>query len=238
MGQPTHLAQEVAIVFDMDGTLLDGRQAVVEAVATGLAETYQHFCLQEPTIDRSRIAACIGLPTGSFYRTAYEKGTVPAELRDRFVAEFEVRSTRNEVAALRRGEGTLFGGAESTLQTLAERGHPLLLFSNANHPYFAAVVEAHSLDRFFNQALSLENAVRHRVARNKAGMVSHLVQSFPRSVVVGDRVHDIEAGIAAGARTVGCLFGFGGPEEFRQADWTVSSLPEILELPLAAPEPR
>jgi len=225
-------ALDVALVFDMDGTLLDGREAVVNAVAEGLHETYRHFNLPVPTIDHDRIAAAIGLPTPTFFRAATDPGTVPPELIDRFVGEFEVRSTRAEVAALQRGETDLFAGAEHTLQALVDRGHPLALFSNANDPYFEAVVETHELRRFFHQAISLESAVRQRLARNKAGIVRHLADQHAQAVVIGDRVHDIEAGRSAGALTVGCLYGFGKPEELRSADWTINSLPELLELPL------
>jgi phosphoglycolate phosphatase len=67
-------------------------------------------------------------------------------------------------------------------------------------------------------------------------MVQYLGQGFDEVVVVGDRVHDIEAGRAVGARTVGCRFGFGGGDELREADWTISDLPSLLDLPLTAIE--
>lgn len=232
------MSQDVALVFDMDGTLLDGREAVVDAVAEGLHETYRHFNLPVPDIDRSRIATAMGLPTPTFFRAACDLETVPADLVDRFIGEFEVRSTRAEVAALQRGETDLYDGAEETLSALVKRGHPLSLFSNANDPYFEAVVTAHGLERFFAQTVSLEHAVRQRLARNKAGIVKHLAGRYPQTVVIGDRVHDIEAGRSAGARTVGCLYGFGAPEEFVAADWTISKLPELLDLPLLVPLAR
>ena len=34
-----------------------------------------------------------------------------------------------------------------------------------------------------------------------------------RILVIGDTIHDIEAGQALGARTVGCRYGFGAPDE-------------------------
>ncbi len=221
----------------MDGTVLDGRSAVVKAVAEGLAATYRHFHLPVPPADHERISRAIGLPTPHFFRACFAPETVPDEIRDRFVGEFEVRSTRAEVAALQRGETVLHEGVEQTLAELADRGHPLALFSNSNALYFAAVVKAHELDRFFAQTISLENAVSRRVARSKTGIVKHLARKYPRAVVIGDRIHDIDAGVSAGARTVGCLFGFGDPTEFQSADWTVNSFPEILDLPLTAPPP-
>jgi len=228
-------AAEVTLIFDMDGTLLDGREAVVDAVRDGLAATYRHFDLPVPPLDRDRIASAIGLPTPTFFRAAFDPLTVPASIRDRFVGEFEVRSTRAEVAALERGDTELYNGVEMALATLTERGHPLALFSNANAPYFEAVVRAHNLNRYFTITVSLELAVRDRVARTKTGIVTHLARNSTLSVVIGDRVHDIEAGRSSGARTVGCLYGFGKPAEFQSADWTINQLPEILELPLTTP---
>ena len=228
-----HFASDVTLVFDMDGTLLDGREAVVDAVAEGLTGTYHHFQLPLPDIDRARIATAIGLPTPDFFSSSFDHATVPPDLVDRFVGEFEVRSTRAEVAALQRGATDLYAGAEATLQALVARGHSLALFSNANDPYFEAVVATHGLHRFFHQTISLERAIRERVARNKAGIVHHLTSQAAQVVVIGDRVHDIEAGRSVGARTVGCLYGFGTPDEFVSADWTIQSLPEILNLPLA-----
>ena len=227
------LAQDTALVFDTDGTLLDARDAVVDAVAEGLDGTYRHFGLTPPPPDKTRIAAAIGLPAARFFRAAWPGGSVPAELSDRFAGEFEIRSTRAEVAALRRGAVSLFPGVEEVLTRLAERGHPLLLFSNACAPYFDAVVEVHGLTRWFARTLSLEEAARRRLARDKTGMVRHLAGNHAAAVVIGDRIHDIEAGRSAGARTVGCLWGFGDETELAGADWRIAEPADLLDLPLA-----
>jgi len=221
-----------ALVFDTDGTLLDARAAVVDAVAAGLAETYGHFGLPTPPPDRARVAGAIGLPSGSYYRSAFPPGSVPAALIDDFAAEFELRSTRAEVAALHAGATDLYPGAEQTLAALVARGHPLLLMSNAGSLYFDTVVAVHGLWRYFGRTLSLEEAARRGWARDKRGVVRRLLAGAGAAVVIGDRAHDVEAGRAAGARTVGCLYGFGGPAELAGADWRVGSLPELLELPL------
>ena len=231
-------AAEVVLIFDTDGTLLDGREAVIDAVAEGLEATYRHFHLPVPEISKARIARAIGLPSPRFFRASYEPQTVPADLRDRFAGEYELRSTRAEVAALERGSVELYEGTEETLAALSERGHPMALFSNSSAPYFEAVVRAHGLDRYFRHTLSLETAVSSRVARDKSGIVRHFSADHGDAVVIGDRVHDIEAGRTNGARTVGCLYGFGDSEEFESADWTVGRLPEILELPIATPTKR
>lgn len=224
---------ECVIIFDTDGTLMDGRRAVVDAIAKGLTTTYAHFQLPTVTPDLERIGLAMGLPSSTFFRTAYDPATVPGELRDTFTGEFEVRSTRAEIAALRRGETCLYDGAEDTLSALAERGYDLALFSNAAEPYFQTVVDVHRLDRWFTSTLSLEYAVRRRLARNKTGMVRHLSRNHERVIVIGDRHDDVNAGRALGALTVGCRFGFGGNSELADADWCVDRLLDILHLPLA-----
>jgi phosphoglycolate phosphatase len=228
-------ASHVGLIFDMDGTLLDSRGAVVEAVQEGLAATYRHFWLKVPPLPRERVARAIGLPTPLFYRSAFDPESVPPDIRDRFVGEFEVQATRAEIAALEKGQTALYEGVEETLVELHERGHPLALISNANDPYFATVCRVHGLERFFRETLSLERAARHRIARTKGGIVAHISRTMGRAVVIGDRVHDMEAGRAAGALTVGCLYGFGRPEEFAEADFTIEAFSQILALPLTRP---
>jgi len=228
--------RDTLVIFDTDGTLMDGRRAVIDAVCEALTATYDHFQLPPAIPDRERIGLAIGLPTSAFFRTAFDPATVPGELRDPFACEFEVQSTRLEVAALRRGDSHLYDGAEDALATLRDRGHRLALFSNSSDPYFQAVIEVHRLDRWFDRTLSLEYALRRRLARHKRGMVRYLAQGFEEVVVVGDRVHDIEAGRALGARTVGCRYGFGSDDELREADWTIGGIGEILQLPLTSVE--
>lgn len=219
------------IVFDTDGTLMDGRVVVLDAVASALAATYEHFELPLPELDRERMGLAMGLPASAFFRTAFDPATVPADMQNAFVGEFEVKSIRAEVAALRRGESHLYPGVPETLEALAGRGLALVLYSNTTRPYFDTVVEVHGLDRWFSRTLCLEDAMRRRLARDKAGMIRHLSRGYRHVVVVGDRVHDIEAGQEAGALTVGCRYGFGAPDEFADADWCIDELSELQGLP-------
>jgi phosphoglycolate phosphatase len=226
------------IIFDTDGTLVDGRKAIIDAVAAGLTATYKHFQLPVKDPDPDRIALAMGLPAPAFFRAAFDPASVPAPILDPFACEFEVRSTRAEIAALRRGESRLYEGAQDALNALKNDGHRLALVSNAAEQYFRTVVEVHRLEQWFEQAISLEIAVRRRLARTKTGMVRHLAMGHEHVSVVGDRIHDIEAGQSVGARTVGCRFGFGDPRELEGADWIIDSLDELPGLPLLSDDRR
>jgi len=220
------------ILFDMDGTLLDSRAAVVDAVADGLRGAYREHGLPPAEPDRGLIADCMGLPSAEYFARAYDSATVPAELRADFALTYGRLTAEAEVAAIAAGRTALYPGAEETLAALAER-HRLLLFSNAGTVYFRAVIAGHGLERYFAETLCLEEAVARGVATDKTGMVAALLADPARAVVVGDRAGDIEAGRAAGARTVGCRYGFGAPEELQSADRVIDGLPELLQLNLA-----
>ncbi|MBC8425582.1 HAD family hydrolase [bacterium] len=217
------------ILFDMDGTLLDSRAAVVDAVADGLTGAYRRHGLPLAEPDRGLIADCMGLPSAEYFERAYDPATVPPEVRAAFALTYGRLTAEAEIAAIDAGRTALYPGAEETLAALAER-HRLLLFSNAGEVYFRAVIAGHGLERFFAEALCLEEAVTRGVATDKAGMVAALVADPAHAVVVGDRAGDIEAGRAAGARTVGCRYGFGTPEELQAADWIIDDLPDLLSL--------
>ena len=217
------------LLFDMDGTLLDSRAAVVDAVADGLSAAYRHHDLPPDAPDRRLIADCMGLPSREYFETAYPPDSVPSEMRAAFAESYGRFTAEEEVAAIDGGRTALYPGVETTLATLMTR-HDLILFSNAGTVYFRAIIAGHRLDRYFANTLCLEEAVDRGVATNKTGMVRALVDDPSRAVVVGDRAGDIEAGRTAGARTVGCLHGFGTPEELQAADWLVDGLPELLRL--------
>lgn len=220
-------------LFDLDGTLLDSRRAVVAAVAEGMLAAYRALSLPEPEPDRGLLGEAMGLPADRYFRSTFDPGTVPAGLRDEFVARYADEATQAELAALERGETELYPGVEETLGELKRRGHGLGLFSNSFAPYFRGVFEAHALGRFFADSLCLGEATASGAARDKTGLVRVLARGAERTVVVGDRGHDIAAGRACGARTVGCRYGFGSREEFGDADWMIDVPGDLLFVPPA-----
>jgi len=225
-----------ALLFDTDGTLLDSRQAVVAAVAEGFAAARVDLDLPPAAADPERIAAGMGLPSRRYFQLAFDPATVPPLLRERFADRFAERTAEAEVNAIAAGATTLYPGVTETLSELRQRGCRLAVFSNAGRVYFEALVRAHGLDSLCDAALCLEQARARGLAGDKTGLVRTLIGKLGvpagSCAVVGDRIHDIEAGRACGALTVGCRYGFGKPDEFAGADVMIGTFPELLGLPL------
>jgi len=219
------------LLFDMDGTLLDSTAAVVDAVAAGLVRAYAEHGLSPVASDRGLIARCMGLATHIYFEQAFDSTTVPDGLRAEFALSYARFTAEEEVAVIARGETRLYEGVAEVLTALQNRGHTLMLFSNAGDTYFDAIVQGHGLSRWFSRTLCVEQARRNGLAADKNEMVGLMIDDPAQTVVVGDRVHDIDAGRHAGARTVGCLYGFGDPAEFEAADWTIATPLDLLDLP-------
>jgi D-glycero-D-manno-heptose 1,7-bisphosphate phosphatase len=133
-------------------------------------------------------------------------------------------------------------GIHQTLRTLRERGFTLLIFTNQPDVARGTQTEA-QLDEFHQRILA-ELPIQHIYSclhddvaqcdcrKPKAGMLFAGRDDFgvdlSRSWVVGDRWRDIEAGRAAGCRTV--LVQHGYNERQATADYEVRSIPELLEI--------
>ncbi len=69
--------------------------------------------------------------------------------------------------------------------------------------------------------------------RPKTEIFSAIQKKFPGDFcVIGDRASDLEVAKVHHLASVGCAYGFGGPEELARADriaWSVEELPTLIQ---------
>lgn len=123
--------------------------------------------------------------------------------------------------------GRLFEGVAEGLKILRGRGTWIALCTNGDRRYAEYVLATHGILPLFD---TLQTNYDDR--RVKARMVAQLVRRFRpvRAVVVGDRHHDVEAGLANGCVTVGAAYGYARPGELIRATHVIASFPELLPL--------
>lgn len=223
-----------AAIFDVDGTLVDSREAVIEAVATGFREVLTRHGHPGVEADAAQLLAGLGLPADEYYLAL-----LPQEYHA-LAAEVKEASTHHEVAAMADGHGRLFGGVLETLTELRERGTKLACISNAQEPYFRACLRYLGIDPLLEHSECYEelppprDAERAAQESTKVRLLRRALEALgsdpARTLMVGDRAADVEAARTHGCVGVGMLHGFGSREELSAAKYHLVGFPGLLDL--------
>ncbi len=209
------------LISDLDGTLFHTAPVTVTAVR----QTFREYNLQPPPAQD--VTAFFGRPNMEF---------------DSWITVLSKEGQGTEVlAAIRRRElelvsevGQLYPGVMEVLIELRASRCSLALCSNGDDPYVSRVLETQRLGPLFD-------AVRYRgmTGRTKPQMVGDLLADFgpQHAIVLGDRRDDIEAAHVNGLRAIGAAYGYGLPDELRDADAIASSpkdVPRLIKMLLAS----
>ncbi len=204
-----------AVLFDLDGTLVDSRAAVVDAVAAGVREALQQHGIDGVQPSLQAIRDAMGLPSDAYFRHV-----LPENLQH-LSAAAQAASTRHEIAALQSGNGQLFPRVLETLTALRDAGFRLAVVSNAQQGYFRAALRELDLAPLVHHSECHEElppADQPSKPRLVQRALAALAVPGSATWMVGDRRDDIRAGHAHGCRCLGLTYGFGGPEELAEAD--------------------
>ncbi len=216
-----------AMVFDLDGTLVDSRRAIVRAVAQGVHAVLQRRKIANQVPDEHAIMDAMGLPPAEYYRRI-----LPPELAH-LAKEVKESATAAEVEVLAKGEGKLYPGISDTLKELRARGVRLAIVSNAQEPYFRACL------RYLGLSALVEHTECHEelpagIEGGKPVLLRRALQALQvqaaKCVMVGDRREDITAGRELGCKTVGLSYGFAQGDELKDADHLFNEFRRLLEL--------
>ncbi len=115
-------------------------------------------------------------------------------------------------------ENELIDGIEDAVKSLANSGHELFVATSKLESYSVDIVEYFGLMPYFKAVhgsrLDGSNA-------NKAELIQHIIATEnidpARTVMIGDRLHDVHGAAANGIKTIGVLWGFGDRAELEEA---------------------
>lgn len=223
MPYPWHIDKPEAVVFDMDGTLLNsgdfGVRAITRAFETLINAGRLPGMVAPPPAQAIRDQ--IGKPPSVFYREL-----LPESLQHMHT-ELHHHTTLHEREFLSTGLGNLFEGTLDVLEALRQSGLKLALVSNCSQPYMDCVVEVFGLDRWLDHRDCVGD--KSIPGRNKSALVGKALQRLgaTRGLMVGDRVHDAEAAQANGLWFVACTYGYGRAPEFESAHARIDDIREL-----------
>jgi phosphoglycolate phosphatase len=209
----------LGVVFDLDGTLIDSRADIVDAVTFTLRE------LGGPPRTPDEIASYVG--DGARLLLARAFGLTMADRRlDEALETFLAYYGRHGA-----DKTTLMPGTRETLESLSAL--PLSICTNKPRVATELVVARLGLQesfRFIVAGGDLPERKPHPMPLHH--IASELGVTANALLMVGDGPQDVECGKAAGARTVGVLGGFSDEATLRAAspDAIVGSLSEVSAL--------
>ena len=214
-----------AVIFDLDGTLVDSRVAVIDAVSAGIREAIAAAGLVVPPIDEQLLRDALGKPADEYYRSVLPETL--GHLSDRV----KETATRHEVAAFAAGRGRLFDGVLAALDRLRAAGIRVAAVSNAQTPYFRAALEHTGLDARLDHSECYEELPDDATRPFKLTLLRRALATLgvpaDRALMAGDRAEDLEAARTAGCTSLAIPFGFGTDEELGIADLRLESFAEL-----------
>ncbi len=203
-----------AILFDLDGTLIDSRPAIVDTFAAVLQAHHIEARVPWPALR-------IGPPLAVTLREL--AGDVDAALLAALIADFKARYDSTGYRASR-----IFDGIAELLAALHADGRACYLATNKRLHPTRLILDHLGWQRYFIDVYALDR--QSPPLPDKAAMLRQLLAEHElaarRSVYVGDTPEDQQAAEAAGLTFVGVSWGYGAlPAEH---PWHVTSPQELL----------
>ena len=194
--------KQKAIFFDLDGTLTDSGEGIINCVTLAL----KHFGLPIPS--RESLGVFVGPP---LEKTFVEFG-IPEDKTDEAIAVF--RSRYNTVGTF---ENTPYPGVHQLLQNLKDQGHRLFVATSKPEKTALEVLAKFQLTDYFEKICG---ATMDGSRVNKEDVITYLlaqVQDVENVIMVGDTRYDVLGAKHHGIDTIGVSWGYGSVAEMEQA---------------------
>jgi pyrophosphatase PpaX len=188
-----------AILFDLDGTLIDSIELILNSARYAF-EKLDRACPPD-----SEWMAGIGIPLftmfGRYARDAADQAALIAAYREYQLANHD-RLIR------------CYDDVVSTVAMLSKRGHELAIVTSKSEALAMRGLAHVGLARFMDTVVGCDSSTRHKPDPEPVEIALHRLDCAPENAVfVGDSVHDILAGNAAGVTTLAATWG-----AFKKAD--------------------
>jgi phosphoglycolate phosphatase len=220
------------VIFDLDGTLTDSKLGITRSVQHALS----HFGITVDNLDD--LTHFIGPP-----------------LRDSFIEAFQfddeqvvtaTRVYRERYSTVGLLENEMFPLTPALLEAVGDTGATLAVASTKGEPYVHRILQHFGLDHHF--AVMGGASLDHRI-QTKADVISRVLADLPapvdprRTIMIGDREHDIHGARHHGIETISVRYGYAKPGELEAAGplaiaETMEELASILGVTLAPTAPQ
>ena len=170
-------------IWDLGGTLLDNYESSSHAFAATLWSMAERVVLRTDVYDALKVS------------TAYAVEKYASDLPG-FLEEYK------KLEAEELEKPILFSGAKKVLTDLSVKGNKNFMISHRNHQVLT-ILSAAEIGSYFTEVVTADNGFKRKPAPESINYLLSKYKLNPKkTVMIGDRSLDIEAGNAAGVETI------------------------------------
>ena len=190
------------ILFDLDGTLTDSGEGIINCVIYAL----ERFGLPIPP--RNSLRYFVGPPL----HESFIKQGVPVDRADEAVSIY-----RERYIPIGKFENTPYPGIREMLENLKNTGHRLYVATSKPEQMSIDILEHFGLAKYFDQICG---ATMDSSRTNKEAVIAYLLEQNGHAdniVMVGDTKFDVLGAKAHGIPCVGVSWGYGSIQDLQEA---------------------
>ena len=217
-----------AVIFDLDGTLID----TAGEIATALARTFAE--LGHPPLPAREVRDLIGRGVPSLVERALAKVGGDADGLAHGVERFEVHYAQTVGTA-----ATLFPGVRPGLEMLQAAGYAMSVVTNKPRYFTEQLLEGLEIGDFFTAIVAGDDGIRRKPHGDMLAAACERMGAAPATtLMLGDSDNDIVAARAAGCPVWCVPYGYneGRPPEALACDRLVPTVEDATRLLLAGNE--
>ena len=191
-----------AILFDLDGTLTDSGEGIINCAIVAL----EHFGLPVPSREEMRVF--VGPPL----HESFINHGVPADRADEAVQVY-----RSRYIPIGKFENTPYPGIRQMLETLKADGHKLYVSTSKPEAMSVEILEHFDLAKYFDMICG---ATMDTSRSSKDAVIAYLLEQNGRTdnmIMVGDTKFDVLGAAAHGIPTIGVSWGYGEVADMEKA---------------------
>ncbi|HEY2377009.1 MAG TPA: HAD-IA family hydrolase [Gemmatimonadaceae bacterium] len=209
----------MAVLFDLDGTLIDSIELILASMRYAFAK-----CRAPQPTDAEWLTG-VGTPLRTMFQ---QYASDDAEI-DRFIAAYREHQFANHDDLVR-----CYDAVPATVAALAAAGNRLAVVTSKTEALAGRGLKHVGLAGYFDTVIGCDSCSRHKPHPEPVlTALERLGYQPDEAAFVGDSVHDVEAGNAAGVLTVAALWGPFTREQLAVASpdaylERVTELPQVL----------
>jgi phosphoglycolate phosphatase len=187
------------IFFDLDGTLTDPKPGITGSIQYALQK------LDVPVPTQDNLTWCIGPPL----RASFVALLGGESMADRAVALY-----RERFADVGLYENSVYPDIERVLATLRQSPRRIFVATSKPHVFAERIIDHFGLRCYFDRVFGSE---LDGTRVNKGDLLAYAIDTTgvdpSKTLMIGDRSHDMVGAKNNGIRGIGVLYGYGSEEE-------------------------